>query len=95
MTTEHLDPHSLQPGEVNLSSWTVHFDKTLLGWKWAATHADGREVGRQFPEPILFANRHSAEMDAVKRLSAIERGDWSEEVSGFDLQIRVRERDRT
>lgn len=88
--TEQKSPHSLQDGETNLSSWTVKFDRVLLGWTWSAEHADGTAAGPSMP--AIFVKKEHAEHDAVKTLTRIESGADHEEVGGFDLQIRVRER---
>lgn len=92
MESSQLSPHLLQDGE---RSWTVKFSKAAIGaWTWEATHADGRTAGPVMPDAGLYFKKEKAEEAAVRTLMAAERGDLNETISGFDLQIRVRERDR-
>lgn len=91
MNTEQVSPHRLEPGEVNLSSWTVKLSRSGMGgWGWEANHADGREVVSE----SYFTSKANAEKAAVKRLMRIEQGEDFEEIDAFKLQIRVRERER-
>lgn len=90
-TTTAKSPDRLEPGERNLSSWTVKFERGMVGgWSWSAEHNDGRKAGPSIPG--VFMSKETAEHDAVNQLERVDRGDYHEEVSGFDLQIRVRER---
>jgi hypothetical protein len=90
-----LSPNRLQDGEVNLSSWTVTFKRAIMGaWTWEAIGPDGATAGPLLP-PGMFAKKEKAEADAVSTLTRIETGADREEISAFDLQIRVRERGRT
>jgi len=90
--TQKISPYALQPDETNLSSWTVKFERAMLGWSWSAEHADGRTAAPSVPG--IFAKKANAEIDAVKQMTAVECGEGDETINGFDLQIRVREQER-
>lgn len=74
----------------NLSSWTVTFHKNdgVLGWQWRAEHADGTTLASD----LAYMDKDNAEADAVKAMERHESGVDREEINGFRLAKRVRDR---
>lgn len=73
----------------NLSSWTVKLRRHGIAWFWEAEHVNGSRLDAD----LGCFDKANAEAEAVKALERYERGETFEEVNGFQLSKRVRERE--
>jgi hypothetical protein len=95
-TNSEGKPGMTETKTLDLSAWTIEFNRTAIGWSWGATHSDGREAGPVNPlDPGIYAKKENAEVAAMRAIEAEEGNERTEKLNGADLFARIQDRQET